>query len=171
MKKWRIETECYPLQYSCLKSFMDRGAWQAAVHAVTESDTTEQLTWQTTGRIMSSVSFNLTMAKLLEISKNKGPCDPRLHCSTKLENFSFSLRSFFLLVHKVSSSIFPYMDLNLAFTSFFFFFHGKARERKFWYWLTLFARVFSNLKMKISLKQFNPTEIIWRKKLYAKTIQ
>ena len=105
------------------------------------------------------------MAKLLEISKNKGPCDPRLHCSTKLENFSFSLRSFFLLVHKVSSSIFPYMDLNLAFTSFFFF-HGKARERNFWYWLTLFAKVFSNLKMKISLKQFNPTEIIWRKKNY-----
>ena len=55
------------------------------------------------------------MAKLLEISKNKGPCDPRLHCSTKLENFSFSLRSFFLLVHKVSSSIFPYMDLKALF--------------------------------------------------------
>ena len=53
--------------------------------------------------------------------KNKGPCDPRLNCSTKLENFfSFSLRNFFLLVHKVSSSIFPYMHLNSAFTSFFF---------------------------------------------------
>ena len=30
-----------PLQYSCLESSMDRGAWQSTVHEVTESDTTE----------------------------------------------------------------------------------------------------------------------------------
>ena len=29
----------YPLQYSCLKNFMDRGAWRATVHGVL--DTTE----------------------------------------------------------------------------------------------------------------------------------
>ena len=28
-----------PLQYSCLKSSMDRGAWQATVHGATESRT------------------------------------------------------------------------------------------------------------------------------------
>jgi len=28
-----------PLQYSCLENYMDRGAWQAAVHGVTESRT------------------------------------------------------------------------------------------------------------------------------------
>ena len=33
-----------PLQYSYLENLMDRGAWQAAVHKVTESDTTE-VTW------------------------------------------------------------------------------------------------------------------------------
>ena len=30
-----------PLQYSCLENPMDRGAWQAAVHSVTESNVTE----------------------------------------------------------------------------------------------------------------------------------
>ena len=31
------------LQYSCLGNHMDRGAWQAIVHKVTESDMTYQL--------------------------------------------------------------------------------------------------------------------------------
>ena len=30
-----------PLQYSCLENPMDRGAWQAMAHRVTESATTE----------------------------------------------------------------------------------------------------------------------------------
>ena len=34
------------LQYSCLGNPMDRGAWWAAVHEITESDVTEQLTTQ-----------------------------------------------------------------------------------------------------------------------------
>ena len=32
-----------PLQYICLENCVDRGAWQATVHGVTELDTTEQL--------------------------------------------------------------------------------------------------------------------------------
>ena len=31
------EENGYPLQYPCLKNFMDRGAWQAIVHGVTKS--------------------------------------------------------------------------------------------------------------------------------------
>ena len=30
-----------PLQYFCLRNSMDRGAWEATVQTVTESDTTE----------------------------------------------------------------------------------------------------------------------------------
>ena len=38
---WR--GECNPIQYSCLENSMDRGAWWATVHGVTESDMTKWL--------------------------------------------------------------------------------------------------------------------------------
>ena len=34
-----------PLQCPCLENRMDRGAWGATVHEVTESDTTDQLNY------------------------------------------------------------------------------------------------------------------------------
>ena len=41
-----------PLQYSCLESPMDRGAWQATVHRVAQSDMTEGTLRQCTCRYM-----------------------------------------------------------------------------------------------------------------------
>ena len=38
------EQNGYPLQYSCLENFMNRGTWWTTVHGVAELDTTEQLT-------------------------------------------------------------------------------------------------------------------------------
>ena len=35
-----------PLQYSCLKNLMDRGAWQATARGLKESDMTERLNMQ-----------------------------------------------------------------------------------------------------------------------------
>ena len=43
------EGNSYPLQYSCLENSMDRGAWQAIVCGVTESDMTE---WLSTAHIL-----------------------------------------------------------------------------------------------------------------------
>ena len=33
-----------PLEYPCLENFLERGAWRATVHRISELDTTEQLT-------------------------------------------------------------------------------------------------------------------------------
>ena len=55
------------LQYSCLGNPMDRGAWQATVHGVTESDMTEHT------HIIKNISglcpqFSGRSPKILEIS-------------------------------------------------------------------------------------------------------
>ena len=43
----------YPLQYSCLENPMDRSAWEAIVHRVTESDTTEHAHTYTAHKVLS----------------------------------------------------------------------------------------------------------------------
>ena len=50
-----------PLQYSCLGSPMDRGAWQATVHEVAKSDTTEQLSTHTLSHLNCCQMHSLTV--------------------------------------------------------------------------------------------------------------
>ena len=49
------EINVNPLHYSCLENSMDRGAWQATVHGVTESDMTEH----TYTELSESIELNL----------------------------------------------------------------------------------------------------------------
>ena len=44
-----------PLQYSCLENPMDRGAWQATVHGISESDMTEHTCCR--GGMVSKMDF------------------------------------------------------------------------------------------------------------------
>ena len=41
-RRYSGERNGYPLQYSCLENFMDRGAWQTALHRVTKSQTRQK---------------------------------------------------------------------------------------------------------------------------------
>ena len=62
-----------PLQFSCLENRRDRGAWRAAVHRVTESDTTE-VTWCTHSSI-SKVNI-VNQGCFANIFANKLPLFP-----------------------------------------------------------------------------------------------
>ena len=46
-----------PLQYSCLENPTDRGAWQATVHRVTKSDTTEETEPEHKSEILKNKNF------------------------------------------------------------------------------------------------------------------
>ena len=75
-----------PLQYSCLENPMDQEAWQATVHRVTESDTTEatehaHVYWRKVENIVTGL-----------------PTTPNIQISSVLGFFSFSF--YFLLTPK-----------------------------------------------------------------------
>ena len=53
-----------PLQYSCLENSMDRGAWQATVHEISESDTNEPLTLSLSSVIKASHLLPLETRKI-----------------------------------------------------------------------------------------------------------
>jgi len=72
----RGEGNGYPLQYSCLENPMDRGAWQAMIHGVTEWDTTEWLS------LSLLLAINILLGKWFNLS-----CPQVLHFWIKENNF------------------------------------------------------------------------------------
>ena len=60
-----------PLQYSCLDNSMERGAWHATVHRVTESDMTEQLTYTLHVIMLFSISIYSILKNLPSLKDMK----------------------------------------------------------------------------------------------------
>ena len=61
-----------PLQYSCLENPMEGGAWKAAVHGVTEGQTTEQLQFHFSPSCTGEGNGNPLQCSCLENPRDRG---------------------------------------------------------------------------------------------------
>ena len=119
---WR--KECNPLQYSYLKNPMDRGAWWATVHGVTERDTTGWLStqrlcflgheWTSLVALTLLSRFNeshITDEKI-EIQRDQGARIPVLTCLTSLAGLFFYPTGFLVCVCAHAAHVHSSTDLT-----------------------------------------------------------
>ena len=100
---------------SCLENPMDRGAWQATIHGVTESDTTEH-----TSYILKCISFPLFLHShvCLSLPASWPASQSIILLPVKLVLFNFQRISRSLLFY--FTQLFSLLQLSLSSLSFFF---------------------------------------------------
>ena len=101
-----------PLQYSCLENSVDRGAWRAAVHGVTEADMTEWLSNNDVALGMAYFWCGLfLMLSFLNIKIFKNECQRQVHENSRRRG-KFCYVKFFIFCWSSSLEI----NMFLSFT-------------------------------------------------------
>ena len=85
----------YPLEYSCLENYVDRGAWCATIHVVVGSDTTERLTLSYFSMGTKKAEMENSISHSLQQKKKKKLQTSHLLFYIKVTTYFFVLFFFF----------------------------------------------------------------------------